>query len=420
MTGQLALGAPFAGVLVSFALLSSLAPRFWHRRMTAVMTGWIVLALLLQSADGGVLTAANAMWQMILGGYTPFVVLLLALYALGGGIMIKGGPWGRPGGNVVLLAAGTLLASVMGTTGAALLLIHPLLAANARRPERRHLVLAFIILVGNAGGALSPLGDPPLLVGFLHGVPFFWPLERLWLPLLLLTAPVLALTYAVDRRLAGKEPPPPPVRPLKFGGGLNVLLLLALLLAVPVEGLWHPGDMLILGAKLPIEQVAVTLVAVLCIALSEALTPRAIRAHNRFAWQAMREIVIVFFAIFATIEPVFVLLQQAKLVPAPALWFWTSGIASAVLDAAPTYLIFFQAAGGNAVHLAAAPARLLTAIAAGSVFFGPITYLGNAPNLMIRDIAAHRGVRMPGFFSYAIVMILVLTPVYLAMTLLFF
>ena len=418
--GQLAAGLPFAGVLLSFAVLSSFAPRFWHHRMMAVMAGWIGLGLALRALQGGPFAAMDEIWQSILGDYVPFVTLILALYALGGGIMIKGGPWGRPAGNVLLLGFGTLLASIMGTTGAALLLIHPLLAANGRRREKRHLVLAFIVLVGNAGGALSPLGDPPLLVGYLRGVPFFWPVLHLWLPLALLAAPVLALTYLVDRRLARAETPRP-TRRLGVGGGLNIGLLALLMLAVPaVEGTWHPGTIDILGARLPGEQLAVTLLAALCIVISEGLTPRSIRAHNRFAWRAMREIVIVFFAIFATIAPVFVLLQQAKLADIPAMWFWASGIASAVLDAAPTYLIFFQAAGGNAAHLAAPPARLLTAIAAGSVVFGPITYLGNAPNLMIRDIAAHRGVPMPGFFTYALVMIVVLVPIYAVMMACFF
>ena len=413
--GQLAAGLPFAGVLLSFAAFSSFAPRFWHRWMTAVMLGWIALGLALRALQAGPVPAIAEAWRSILVEYVPFLTLILALYALGGGISIKGGPWGRPGGNALLLGLGTLLASVMGTTGAALLLIHPLLTANGHRREKRHLVLAFIILVGNAGGALSPLGDPPLLVGYLQGVPFFWPLLHLWLPLLLLAVPVLALTYAIDARLARAETPRP-TRRLRLGGGLNIALLLLLMLAVPAEGVWHPGMVTILGARLPGEQLAVTLLAALAIAVSEAFTPRSIRSHNRFAWRAMREIVIVFFAIFATIAPVFALLRHADIPALPGLWFWASGIASAVLDAAPTYLIFFQAAGGDAAKLAAPPASLLTAFAAGSVFFGPITYLGNAPNLMIRDIAAHRGVRMPGFFTYALAMIAVLVPIYLVMT----
>jgi Na+/H+ antiporter NhaD/arsenite permease-like protein len=172
---------------------------------------------------------------------------------------------------------------------------------------------------------------------------------------------------------------------------------------------------------LPGEQLAVSALAMVCIAASEAFTAPAIRAHNRFAWGAMREIVILFFAIFATIAPVYALLKQADLSTAhPAWWFWAAGIASAVLDAAPTYLIFFKAAGGNAAQLSAAPSTLLTAMAAGAVFFGPVTYLGNAPNLMVREIAARRGVRMPGFFTYAGVMAVVLTPLYALMAWLFF
>ncbi|OYV35118.1 MAG: hypothetical protein B7Z81_09145 [Acidocella sp. 20-61-6] len=301
-----------------------------------------------------------------------------------------------------------------------MLLIHPLLAANGHRFEKRHLVLAFIILVGNAGGALSPLGDPPLLVGFLRGVPFFWPLLHLWAPLLVLAVPVLVLCYGVDTYLAKREAQPQRQK-LRVRGGLNIGLLLVLMLAIPLEGVWHPGTVDLLSAQMPAEHLAVTVLAIGCIAISEIFTPKSIRAHNRFAWTAMREIGVLFFAIFATIGPVFVLLQQADLdVDHPLLWFWASGVASAVLDAAPTYLIFFQAAGGNAVQLSTDPSHLLTALAAGSVFFGPVTYLGNAPNLMIREIAARRAVKMPGFFAYAGVMILVLTPIYILMSWLFF
>jgi Na+/H+ antiporter NhaD/arsenite permease-like protein len=204
-------------------------------------------------------------------------------------------------------------------------------------------------------------------------------------------------------------------------GWLNVALLLALMVAIPVEGIWHPGIVSLLGAKLPGEQLALSLLAAVCIGISEAFTAPAIRAHNRFAWSAMREIVILFFAIFATIAPVYALLKQADLSTAhPAWWFWAAGIASAVLDAAPTYLIFFKAAGGDAARLSAAPSTLLTALAAGAVFFGPVTYLGNAPNLMVREIAARRGVKMPGFFTYAGAMVLVLTPLYALMAWIFF
>jgi Na+/H+ antiporter NhaD/arsenite permease-like protein len=417
--GQLGAALPFAGVLLSFAILPGLAPRFWHRRMAAVIGVWVLLGFGGQLLAVGIIPAIQALWQVVLGEFLPFIVLLLALYALGGGIAIKGGPWGRPSGNLLLLLGGTLLASVMGTIGAALLLIHPLLAANGHRFEKRHLVIAFIILVGNCGGALSPLGDPPLLVGFLRGVPFFWPAEHLWLPLLVLAVPVLGLCFACDVYLARREVRPRPQR-LRVRGVLNICLLLMLMVAIPLEGIWHPGMVGFLGAQILGEHLAVMLLELVCIGLSEAFTPRSIRQHNRFAWNTMREITILFFAIFATISPVIALLQSASLSPAPLAWFWASGIASAVLDAAPTYLIFFEAAGGHAAALSGGPARLLTAIAAGSVFFGPVTYLGNAPNLMIREIASRRAVKMPGFFAFSGVMIVIMTPIYVLLSWLFF
>jgi Na+/H+ antiporter NhaD/arsenite permease-like protein len=416
----LILALPFLGVLVSFAVLPGVAPRFWHRRMAGIIAGWVVIYLVLQAVALGVSGAVAGLWEATVAGFLPFIVLLLALYAMGGGIAVTGGPWGRPAGNLLLLAVGTLLAGVMGTIGASLFLIHPLLAANGHRFEKRHLVLAFIILVGNAGGALSPLGDPPLLVGFLEGVPFSWPAQHLLAPLLLLAVPVLALTYAVDRHLARREARPKWVK-FRVRGWLNVWLLIGLMVAIPLEGVWHPGMVALLGAAVPGEQAAVTLLAGGFIWISEAYTPRAVRSHNRFAWGAMREIVILFFAIFATIGPVYGLLARASLAgAAPVWWFWSAGIASGVLDAAPTYLIFFKAAGGDAAKLSAGSSSLLSALAAGAVFFGPLTYLGNAPNLMVREIASRRGVKMPGFFTYAGVMIALLVPIFVVMSLVFF
>jgi len=417
--GQLAQTIPFAGILLSFALIPSTAPRFWHRRMGLIIGAWVLLGFVIQAHSFGVGGALAGLWRVSLEQFLPFIVLLLALYALGGGIAIKGGPWGRPSGNLLLLVIGTLLASVMGTIGAALLLIHPLLAANGHRHEKRHLVIAFIILVGNCGGALSPLGDPPLLVGFLRGVPFFWPAAHLWLPLLVLAVPVLAICMGFDIYFARREAKPRPQK-LRIRGSINVVLLCLLVAAIPMEGVWHPGDVVILSANIPAEHAAVMALELVCIGVSEALTPNSIRRQNRFAWSAMREITILFFAIFATITPVFALLQSAAIPERPLYWFWASGIASAVLDAAPTYLIFFQAAGGHAAGLVSGQGRLLTAVAAGSVFFGPVTYLGNAPNLMIREIASRRGVRMPGFFAFAGIMIVVLMPIFMLMSWLFF
>lgn len=411
---------PFLGVLASFALLPGLAPRFWHRRMTWIILGWVALDLIIVSAQSGPLSAWTGLWRGGVAEFLPFIALLMALYALGGGILIAGGPWGRPGGNVLLLGIATLLAGIMGTIGATLLFIHPLLAANGGRAERRHLVIAFIILVSNAGGALSPLGDPPLLVGFLKGVPFLWPVKYLTLPFLVLAVPVLALCYAFDARLA-RRAPVPVIKPLRIRGGFNIALLVLFVPAIAAAGIWQGPGLALWRASLPASQVALTALALAFILLSQRFTPRAIRVRNRFAWEPMREIALLFFAIFTTIGPVLHLLASTGISAAhPALWFWLAGLCSAFLDSAPTYLIFFHAAGGNARHLAAAPSRLLTAMSAGAVFFGALTYLGNAPNLMVRAIAARAGVRMPGFLSYMVLAGAVLLPLYLIQTAIFF
>jgi Na+/H+ antiporter NhaD/arsenite permease-like protein len=410
---------PFIGTLLSFAILPGTMPRLWHRWRVEITLSWVGLGLLLTALRAGPPAALSDLWVASIVDFLPFIAILMALYTLGGGVLIAGGPWGKPTGNALLLVIGTLLAGVMGTIGAALLLIHPLLASNATRGERRHLVLAFLILVANAGGALSPLGDPPLLIGFLRGVPFFWPTLHLALPLLIIAVPVLVGTYAFDRRLAASEPVPTPER-LRIRGGLNIALLIAFVAAITVSGL-IPGPMIALGpAKLPAAQILLTLFAAIVTFISERTTSGRIRERNRFAWAPMVEIAVLFFAIFVTIPPVLHALQTAPLGKNPVLWFWLAGICSAFLDSAPTYLMFFQAAGGNAAHLIAPPARLLTAISAGSVFFGAVTYLGNAPNLMIRAIAARRGVRMPGFFAYFVVAALVMTPLLVIETLVFF
>lgn len=391
---------PFTLVLLSFALLPSLAPHFWHRRMVSLTLGLVGLAVIIAVVLHGPVAAFAGLARTTFEDFTPFMAVLMALYVLSGGILIAGGPFGRPFGNVLLLALGTMLASVIGTIGASLLLIHPLLASNAARHEKRHLVIGFIILVGNVGGALSPLGDPPLLLGFLRGVPFFWPTTHLLAPMLGITVPVLALVYGIDRRLAAREKLPA-ARKLVLRGGLNGAMLVLFVASIAVSPL------------LPYGQAGLSFLALLLIGISEATSSKRVRARNRFAWTPMREIAVLFFAIFATIPPVLQAVSRLPLGRDPALWFWASGICSALLDSAPTYLMFFQAAGPDL-------ARLLPSFSAGSVLFGALTYLGNAPNLMIRAIAARRGVKMPGFLGYALVASAMLVPILLIETLVFF
>lgn len=421
---------PFAGTLLSIALFPVVAPRFWQRRMDAVALGWVLVLLAQEALVGGWRPALMEAWHAVLVEYLPFVTLLLALYTAGGGILVRGGVRGTPAGNTLLLVVATLLGGVMGTIGASMVLIHPLLRANAHRTRKVHLVLFFILLVGNAGGALSPLG-PPLYIGLLEGVPFFWPLKALGLKLALLAGLLLAAFYLLDRRLARGEPQAAPAEPLRLRGWANAVMVLAVVGGVVAQGLVDLGTVHVFGAEVAGGRLVGVGLCLAVTALSMAITPRAVRQGNDFSWHPMQEVAVLFAAIFITIAPVIAMLRAgmdgplAPLLrlttdgtgaPVPAAFFWLSGMLSAYLDNTPTYLVFFKLAGSDP----AAGGAVLQALSAGSVFFGGLTYVGNAPNLMLRAIASHRGVRMPGFFTFSLYAALALLPVFALMSLLFF
>ena len=420
-------GLPFLGMLLSIAVFPILAPRFWHRRMGLVALGWSLALLVPMAAISGIGVASHAVWHAAWIEFLPFVLLLLALFAAGGGILVRGGPSGTPAGNTGTLALGMVLAGVMGTTGAAMVLIHPLLRANAHRTRKLHIVIFFIVLVANIGGATSPLGDPPLYIGFLNGVPFFWPLQSLLEPMLLIAGPVLAIFYAMDRYFAASEKPPAAPEPFHLRGKFNILLILIVVLTVLAQGVWHPGDASLLGQEIGIERLAAMAVFVAVTLISVAFTPRAVRQGNDFNWHPMEEVAKLFAALFLTIGPVMAMLDAGTDGPMafllrltqsangdlnPLAIFWLTGILSAFLDNAPTYLVFFHLAGGDPAVLTGKLNPILTAISAGAVFFGALTYIGNAPNMMIRSIAAHRGVRMPGFFVYFALTSALLMPIF--------
>jgi Na+/H+ antiporter NhaD/arsenite permease-like protein len=431
----LAWGVPFAGLLLSIALFPLVAPRFWHRRMGLVAGGWILVLIGPLAVMHGTAGAAQEVWHAILIEYLPFVALLLALFTAGGGILLEGGPWGTPGGNTLLLAIGTVLAGVMGTTGVSMVLIHPLLRANAHRRRRVHLVVFFILLCANAGGATSPLGDPPLYIGFLRGVPFFWPLQALILPLLVLMASLLATFFLIDRHLARRDAKAPAAQPLRLSGWPNVALVAVVVVCVLMQGLWHPGEIAVLGQPIEIERVMGMAVFALVTFASLRVTPSRVREGNLFSWEPMAEVGKLFAAIFITIGPVLAMLAAghdgplAFLIdltndtqgrPSPVAYFWVAGLLSAFLDNAPTYLVFFQTAGDDPALLTGELARVLAGLSAGAVFFGALTYIGNAPNMMVRSIAARRGIRMPGFFNYIGWSAAILLPVFALLTVLFF
>ena len=428
-------GMPFVGLLLSIAVVPLLAPRFWHRHMAWVAAGWMLALLGPQALLFGPAAAGNAAWHAILLEYLPFTILLLALFTAGGGILLRGGPWGTPGGNTLLLAVGTVLAGVMGTTGASMVLIHPLLRANQHRRRRVHLVVFFMILVSNIGGATTPLGDPPLYIGFLLGVPFAWPLLNLSVMMAVVALPLLAAFWLLDRHLAKPDPPPSPRQKLHIDGKANIALLALVVAGVLAQGIWQPGQVVLFGTAIGLERLLTMGFFLLLAALSLKLTPRAVREGNLFTWAPMIEVAVLFLAIFVTISPVLQMLSagqsgpmsgllalttDAAGRPSPMAYFWLTGLVSAFLDNAPAYLVFFQTAGGDPARLTGEDATILQAISAGAVFFGALTYIGNAPNLMVRSIAAHRGVRMPGFFGYMGWAALLLLPLFALVTLVFF
>jgi Na+/H+ antiporter NhaD/arsenite permease-like protein len=430
----LAWGLPFAGLLLSIAVFPLVAPRLWHHRMGLIVGLWTAALLLPQAVLLGPEQAAHDAWHAVLIEYLPFVTLLLALFTAGGGILLEGGPWGTPRGNTLLLAIGTVLAGVMGTTGVSMVLIHPLLRANAHRRRRVHLVVFFIALCANAGGITSPLGDPPLYIGFLHGVPFSWPLLNLSLPLLVLAVPLLGAFFLIDRHLARRESAAPRRQALRLRGGWNVALIGVVVACVLGQGVWHPGEVTLLGQAIEIERLIGMAVFLTVTAVSVAITQRTVREGNLFSWEPMAEVGKLFAAIFITIGPVLAMLAAGKAGPlaglltltvdaqgnpVPLAYFWMAGLLAAVLDNAPTYLVFFQLAGNDAVRLTGELSPVLLALSAGSVFFGALTYIGNAPNMMVRSIAAHRGIRMPGFFAYVGWAALLLVPMLVVITLIF-
>jgi Na+/H+ antiporter NhaD/arsenite permease-like protein len=420
---------PFVGLLLTIALAPLLAPHVWHRHYGRIAALWAIAFVLPFAVVHGLAAATYAVLGAFFLEYLPFVVLLGALYTVAGGVRLTGTLRGTPAVNTLLLLAGTLIASVIGTTGAAMLLVRPLIRANRRRRHVRHVFVFFIILVANIGGALSPLGDPPLFLGFLQGVPFFWPLRHLAAPTGFIAALLLAAFYAVDHHYhrgapAGDPWPLDEFEKIGIAGKGNLVLLLAITAIVMMSGVWQSGVVLTL-AEIPLEgQQLLAIVLLLAAALlSLRITAPAIRRANHFTWAPMREVAILFAAIFTTIIPAILILHANAAAMGGSLgergYFWATGLLSAFLDNAPTYLLFFNLAGGDPVALTGRRADTLLAISAAAVFFGALTYIGNAPNFMIKAIVEEAGLTMPSFFGFMAWSAALLLPLFIAVMLLF-
>ncbi|MBS1168851.1 MAG: sodium:proton antiporter, partial [Proteobacteria bacterium] len=414
---------PFVGILLSIALGPLLVPHFWHHHFGKVAVAWALAFLVPFAIVEGPTAVMTPLAEALLHDYIPFVVLLGALFTIAGGILVTGNLHGSPRTNLALLGIGTLLASVIGTTGASMVLIRPLIRANDGRRHNVHVIVFFIFLVSNIGGSLTPIGDPPLFLGYLRGIDFFWTTTHMLKEAVLAAFVLLALFYVIDHRLyhrdddfKGRLDPTPDTDRLGLEGTINLILLLVVVGAVLMSGAWKPGiGFHVAGAEVELQNLVRDALLVVAALASLWLTPGGLRARNGFEWEPILEVTKLFAGIFVTIIPVLAMLKAAHdgafapligLVtaadgkPIDAMYFWATGLLSSFLDNAPTYLVFFNLAGGEPAQLMTEMAGTLAAISAGAVFMGAITYIGNAPNFMVKSIAEASGIRMPSFFGY--------------------
>ena len=434
--------SPFVFLLLSIAILPITLPQFWHDHYGKVSLFWSLAFLVPYSLLFGLSAAFVEFQHTITQEYVPFVVLLFTLFTISGGVRVTGTLKGTPLMNTAFLCLGTFLASLMGTTGASMLLIRPLLRANEHRKYRIHTVVFFIFLVANIGGSLTPLGDPPLFLGFLKGVSFFWTTTHLYKQMLFASASLLIIYYFMDKLQFSKEAALPPTdtgaeieERLGIEGHVNLILLLGVVGAVLLSGFWNPGKAYqFLHVQIRLQDLARDVIMLCLAGLSLLLTASRTRELNGFSWEPIVEVAKLFFGIFVSMIPAIAILKAGQNgalkdvialvtrdgVPVNSMYFWLTGALSSFLDNAPTYLVFFNTAGGDAATLMAEAPKTLAAISCGAVFMGANSYIGNAPNFMVRSIAESQGVQMPSFIGYMAWSLCFLIPLFIVTSLLFF
>lgn len=418
---------PFVGILLSIAILPLVSPDFWHHNFGKISMFWGSLFLIPFLIYYGPSLTLYEVLHVALLEYIPFIILLFALYTISGGVRLTGSLVGKPIVNVIILLIGTLLSSWMGTTGSAMLLIRPLINANKYRKNIVHIVIFFIFLVANIGGSLTPLGDPPLFLGFLKGVDFFWTTKFMFLPMLFMVISLLIIFFILDTIMYKRESnlKIDDNGPLKLGieGSFNLYLILGVIAAVLMSGFWKPHFALeIYHVPVQFQNILRDLILLSLAYLSWSFTTQKIRINNEFTWFPIVEVAKLFAGIFITIIPAIAILKagpegvlsfiidavSSKDINNPEIviqnnfmYFWLTGILSSFLDNAPTYLVFFNTAGGEAaVTSLMENGKTLLAISMGAVFMGANTYIGNAPNFMVKSISESSGVKMPSFFGY--------------------
>lgn len=437
---------PFAGLLLCIAILPLIKPVWWEEHQPLAVVFWSLLFIVPFAVVFGAGEAAETVLECIVNDYLTFIVLLFGLFCVSGNITMEGDLAGSPRVNVGLLLIGTLLSSWIGTTGASMLMVRPVIKMNSWRKRKCHIMIFFIFLISNIGGCLTPIGDPPLLMGFMRGVPFFWSLHLIGL-MLFNVAVLLFVFYWIDRRAYRKDiavgMKPDITKPgtqVKIKGLHNLVFLIMIVAAVILSGvlpglaMFQDGAGNVLGLHI-YENVVLSIPSLIEIAiilaaafLSFRTTNSEIRRQNHFTWGAIKEVAVLFIGIFITMQPALMILKAkgGELgITQPFEMFWSTGMLSSFLDNTPTYLVFLTTAGalgapnGMATTLGIVPAEMLIAISAGAVFMGANTYIGNAPNFMVKSIADENGIRMPSFFGYLLWSLSILIPVFILDTLVF-
>lgn len=426
---------PFIGILLSLALLPLFAPNFWHRNYGVVSFFWGALACTMIVVSYGFTALGMELIVTYLDHFIPFIIFILSLYVISSGIFLNLQTVATPVTNTIFITIGGLLASWIGTTGAAMLFIQPFLVINKHRLRKTHLLVFYIFIVCNIGGCLSAIGDPPLFLGFLNGVDFFWPTTHLFPAFITVFIPLIFMFFLCDTYYYRKDKKAKipelltPSRSISLGveGRYNIVLLLLAVLSIILSGVFKDlGSVHFFATDLKYANLARDAFLLGLTFCSLKITRAEIRKKNNFSWFPFLEVFKVFAGIFVTASPVLAILKAGEngslswLVstvntasgPNNELYFWITGILSSLLDNAPTYLVFFNIAGGNAEVLMTTLERTLIAISLGSVFMGAMTYIGNAPNFMVKAIAEQNRIRMPSFFGYIVWSTLILLPLF--------
>lgn len=437
---------PFVGMLLSIAIFPLVKPEWWEKNMLWVALAWSAIFVIPFAVAYGPGEALFRVLESVLLDYIPFIVLLLGLFVVAGGIALKGTLVGTTKVNAILLLIGTILASWIGTTGAAMLMIRPLIRANAWREKKVHIIVFFIFLVANMGGCLTPLGDPPLFMGFQRGVPFTWTFHLL--PILLFNMVILFIVFIlIDRHFykkevaAGRSPQDmtdnKAKEPIRIEGAHNIIFIGLIILGVIASGvLPNMFDFFADGAGIHIYDdvvfsyavlVEIVIILIACF-LSLKTTKKSTRQLNEFTYGPIAEVAKLFIGIFITMIPALMYLRThgGELgLDQPWQLFWCTGALSSFLDNTPTYLVFLQTAGalgqaGIETSVGSVSQLMLEAISAGAVFMGANTYIGNAPNFMVKSIAEENKIKMPSFFGYMGWSVCILIPVFIIDTFVFF